>query len=416
MYKKCFILILLLPLAQLEALDFGLVINQFAALDSQLGNESKIMDNFEYRAGILPRVSFLLGDKTELFLSAGLTLGMEEKKAFYIPELLRNEIVFRLGNWGISAGRIHYADPLGIVALGLFDGFRVSYNSKVGAFGLGAWYTGFLFKKNANIIMTSKELSLYETSIDYGNFYNTYFAPRHLIASIDWEHPSVGEFLQLKAAITGQVDFSGSGDKYHSQYVTLKASMPIKSFSFGLGGSLALSEYQPTTEADAEQVDENKFSIAYALDMGIYWNLPTKINSRLSLTVHYTSGQTDGTISAFVPITNNTYGNIIGARLPGISIFALDYTVRLLNPLGLNLNASYFMRNDLGTYTAWPVNLEDNTGYFLGSEFFSRLVFSPISDLQFILGGGLFLPSLGNVSPKEKLKWRAELSAILALF
>jgi len=42
-------------------------------------------------------------------------------------------------------------------------------------------------------------------------------------------------------------------------------------------------------------------------------------------------------------------------------------------------------------------------------------LWSPASDLQINLGGGIFLPSLGNVAPNEKNFWRIEINAIFSL-
>ncbi|MDR0321262.1 MAG: hypothetical protein LBI28_07140 [Treponema sp.] len=410
MYRKYFslsiaVLLFLTPVF-LNAADFGFVLSQYAAKENQEGD---FLDGFEYRADLLPRLSFLVGERSEFFLSAGLTLGIKERGFIIIPELLRTEFSYRIGSWGINAGRIQYADPLGCITTGLFDGVRFTYRTKGGIFGAGLWYTGLLYKKNANITMNEGEMAHFNDPVEYDSFFDTYFAPSHLLASLDWEHPSVGEWLRLKAAITGQVDLSDNGEKYHSQYLTVKAVVPVKSFVFELGGSFEVAEIKPA-------VNDEDFSIAFAVDFGIFWTLPTAFHSRLSLTGRYSSGQTDGTIGAFVPVTNKFYGNILKARLPGISIFTLDYTARINQSLGTSLNISYFVRNDLGTYMAYPVNIKDNTGYFLGPELFAWLVWSPVSDIHINLGGGAFLPSGGNAGQDENLRWHVEISAILALF
>jgi hypothetical protein len=121
-------------------------------------------------------------------------------------------------------------------------------------------------------------------------------------------------------------------------------------------------------------------------------------------------------MGAFVPVSNKFYGNILKARLPATSVIALDYTARINQAMGASLNAAYCMRTDRGTYMAWPVNIEDNTGYLLGLELFGQFVWSPFSDLQLRLGGGAFLPSLGDVGPKEDPRWRVELNVVLAIY
>jgi hypothetical protein len=381
------------------ASDFGLLLNQYAGADNQDSGEA----GFEYKAGFLPRFFLPLGDSMSLFVSAGLTLGVDEGDFTVIPELLQTEYSYRSGNWGIKAGRIQYADPLGFIASGLFDGVSFSLNSTAGIFSAGAWYTGLLYKKNAVITVTDGDQVSYDTPVDYDDFFNTYFAPSRLLVSLDWEHPSVAELLHLKAALTVQTDLTDGDEKYHSQYVTVKAAMPYKSFVFELGGSF-------------ETAESEDFNIAFAWDLGVFWTLPTSFSSRLTFTGRFAGGNTGDVVGAFVPVTGKFYGNILKAKLSGISMLCLDYTARLAESLGMSLTASHFVRNDQGTYTAYPVNIADNTGYFLGTELFARLVWSPFSDLQVSFGGGAFLPSLGDINPDERVQWGVELTAILAFY
>ncbi|MDR0312908.1 MAG: hypothetical protein LBI14_04865 [Treponema sp.] len=381
-----------------SALDFGLLLNQ----NLGIGNEAaSIKDGFEYRADLWPRITYLIGDSGELYASAGLTLGINGNTPSFIPELLRTDFFYSFDTWGIRVGRMEYSDPLGIITTGLLDGARFSYYSMFGSFGVGVWYTGLLYKKNANITMTDADSDIYNAALD-GDFFNTYFAPKRLLVSLDWEHPSIADMLRLKAAITAQIDLSSSAKKYHSQYLTVKATLPVDSFVFELGGSLEIAE-------------SDNFKIAYALDFSAYWTLPTTFSSRLLLTWRYASGNTNGTIGDFRPVTGKFYGIILKARLPAISMLAFNYTARINRSMGMSLDMAYFMRTDLGTYTMYPVSTDDN-GYLLGLELYGRFVWSPLSDLQINIGGGAFIPALGNAGPKEKLKWHLGLNAVIALY
>jgi hypothetical protein len=382
------------------AADFGLLVDMYAEAD----NEKNEKAEFEFKVDIFPHISFLLNDSSSLFLSAGIAIGNVGGNFNLIPELLRNEFTYRPGNWEVRVGRIVYTDPLGFIAAGLFDGVQLSASTKAGIFSAGAWYTGMLYKKNAVITMTAKEQDSYNTPFDFGDFFKTYFAPNRFLASIDWEHPSVGELVHLRASVTAQADLTDTEEKYHSQYFTLKATLPVEEFVFELGGSLE------TVQAGALN------TTAFALDAGVFWMLSGSFDSRLSLTGRFTSGNTDGNTDAFVPVTGKFHGNIIRAKMSGITMLSLDYGARLAKPFAMGATASHFVRNDLGTYTEWPVNIEDNSGYFLGTEFYAWLVWNPLSDLQLNLGGGVFLPALGNVNPDEKPRWRVELTVILAAY
>jgi hypothetical protein len=397
------------------------LLGQHAEVNTEGGKEAAPSPGgFEYQASLLPYFSMLFGDSSELYISAGFSLIVEDN-VYFVPELLRTEYSYHSGNWRIRAGRIPYADPLDFIATGLFDGARFTYNTKMGNLGIGAWYTGLLYKKSANITMTTEDQASWNTPLDYGDFSNTYFASRRFLASLDWEHSSVAELLNLKAAITIQADLSGRDEKYHSQYFTVEAAMPFKSFGFELGGSLETSQFKWITIVAegtdlAETVDDQTNNVAFAWDFGVFWTLPTSFNSRLSLTGLFAGGNTGGTVGAFVPITGHLYGNVIQAKLSGISILSLDYTARFIENLETSLGVSYFVRNDLGTYLAWPINYADNTGYFLGPELFIRLDWNPVSDVQLSFGGGVFLPGMGNVNPDTQPKWHAELTAVITIY
>jgi hypothetical protein len=391
------------------AADFGLVLGQYAEFNTEGSEEAAPSPGgFEYQATLLPYFSMFFNDKSELFVSASVSLNVEDH-IYGVFELLRTEYSFHSGSWRIRAGRIHYSDPMDFIATGLFDGARFTYNTKLGNFGIGAWYTGLLYKKSANITMTVEDQLSWNTPLDYGDFSNTYFASRRFLSSLDWEHPSIGELLSIKAAITVQADLTGRDEKYHSQYLITKASMPLKSFVFEMGGSLEIAEFKP-------ELNNKSTKVAFAWDMSAFWTLPTSFNSKLSFTWLFTSGNTSGGVGAFVPVTGHLYGKVLQAKMSGISMMSLDYTAQFVDSFSATLGTSYFIRNDRGTYMAWPVNYAANDGYFLGQEVFFGLAWTPVSDIQLNLGGGVFLPGLGNVNPGEKPKWHADLTAVIVLY
>jgi len=398
---RCFCLfffaILILPVS-LPAFDFGLITNQYAGYYNQAGGEGI----FEYKGDLLPRFSGLIGDSGEFFISAGITFGVKDE-FYFVPELLRTEINLRFGGSAIRAGRIYYSDPLGFIAGGLFDGVQFSHSSSAGILGAGVLYSGLLYKETAKITMTDNDVDIYAAKLDYDDFANTYFAPARLLASLDWEHPSIAELFSLRVAITGQFDLSDADVKLHTQYLTLKASFPVKSLLFEIGGSL-----------EALQVDD-KFTMAFAGDFGVFWTLPLNFHSRLSFTGHIAGGRVDDFIGAFVPVTTKTYSGVFQPKLSALSILSLNYTARLDRTIGANLSASCFVRNDLGTHIGYPVS-GNSEGYFLGTEFLARIIWSPISDLQLNIGGGAFLPALGDAGPEEQALWRAEITVTLAIY
>jgi len=141
---------------------------------------------------------------------------------------------------------------------------------------------------------------------------------------------------------------------------------------------------------------------------------PIPLDSKLSFLARFASG---GDTSAFIPVTTVSQGNILGAKLSGITMIQADYTAQLLDTLQAGISSSYFIRNDTKTYIGYPLPDGKNTkGNTLGNEFFARLSWSPFYDIHANLGGGIFLPSMGNVYNTADSKWRVELNVILLLY
>jgi len=399
------IILILLPVSLL-AFDFGLTANIYTGY----GNDQTEENEFDFKANLWPRLTLLIDDNAEFFVSFGLSVD-KNKNPVFIPELLRTEFSMRFGNAGFKVGRINYSDPLSFIASGLFDGVHCYLNSNMGRFSAGAWYTGLLYKETANITMTKNDQDIYGTLFEYDKFSETYFAPEKLIASLEWNHPSIGELLNLNAAAVFQYDFFNEAGQYHNQYIIIKAGLPINSFFLELGGAVEFSQ-----EKTDKGVESNA---AFAGDFVFSWLPQTAANSRLSLNFKIAGGKDeDGKFTAFTPITTNYFGNILQIKMSGLSLLGLNYTMRISREIGTAITASYFIRNDLGTVRGYPVKEENQEEkvYFLGPEIFARLIWSPLSDTQFNLGAGAFFPMLGNAGPDEAIRWRVELSATLSLY
>jgi len=393
----------------LPALDFGFTLNQNAGISDS---------DFRYKGNLVPRISGLIGEDSDYYASVGLEAAYLDGLSF-IPELLRTEFSFRSSALAVKAGRMYHSDPLGLIASGLFDGARVSYDSSVGSFYAGAWYTGLLYKKRLNIEMTTTDYEQTNNPLDIDDILGTYFAPKRLLVGLGWEHLSLGgeasrllaslgwEHLNLwgeasaSAAFLGQFDLTG-GKALNSQYIAGKATVPVNTFSFGLGACIEFIQ------------QSGKFGTGLAAELGVGFVPPIPVISKLSLLFRYASG---GNAFAFLPVTTIGQGNILGAKLSGLSMISVDYSARLLDTLSAGISSSYFIRNDKKTYTGYPLpEGRSGGGNLLGNEFFVRLLWSPFSDIHVNLGGGIFLPSMGDAAPKAGSSWRTELNVILLLY
>ncbi|MDR1803537.1 MAG: hypothetical protein LBQ94_08015 [Treponema sp.] len=383
------------------AFDFGLILDQNGDYG---GYGSK--GSFGYSLSLIPRFSALLGTSADFYLSAGIRASYADGADWrFVPELLRTELSFYTGSLDFKAGRMYHSDPLGLIADGLFDGVKLSLDSEAGTFSLGAWYTGLLYKNRANILMTTADRELYLREFDFADFANTYFAPPRVVSSLGWERLSLGGPLQARAAVLAQFDL-GRDASLSSQYLAAKLSLPGYIFGFDLGGILELIE-KDGFGGDLE--------MAAAAELGFHLTPSTRLPQRLSLLGRYSSGGLAGDFIAYNPVTTKAQGEILKAGLSGISLVSLDYLIRPANTFSAGLISTCFIRSDLETYGGYPISGKSG-GYFLGTEFFGMLLWNPLSDLQVNLGGGVFMPSLGDANPGADVSWRAELNIIVSFF
>jgi len=397
--------VFLLRTFSLHAFDFGLVFSQDAETDVPAFDFERT--GFYIKGVLTPRFTARLGGKGSLYVSAAVSYEADpsdETDSFtVIPELTRTDVNFNFGIINLNAGRMFYGDPLGITADGLFDGALVSVVTRFGNIRAGAWYTGLLYRDRAKITMTSDEMESGGEKVDYENFADTYFAPSRVLAAVEYDHPSLAGFLGLKASILAQ--FDAGGGNLNSQYLTAALSVPLKSVIFDLGGCFELIEY------------DGKVTPAFAADIGLTFVLPTKLEKHIKLSWRYSSGVSeDETVGAFLPLTTVPQGEIVEAKLSGLSLLSLGFTGRLAKPLSAEAAFTYFIRNDLGTYRYYPVTEGDSEGFFLGAEIYGRLVWNITPGIRLNFGTGVFIPALGDAMPEADILWRVKLNMVFSIF
>ncbi|GHV69704.1 hypothetical protein AGMMS49928_13160 [Spirochaetia bacterium] len=375
--------------------DLGLLLDQTPEAGNSAGDPA-----FSYTGKLIPWVSAALREDLDFYVSAGLTAKLTDSDWTFFPELIRASLRFRFGGSQLEAGRIHYADPFGFIAAGMFDGLSFETGLGTGIFSLGAYYTGFLYKKTANIAITTKELIDHNSPLDWEDFGGTYFSPRRVLAQVSYTDSLWGR-LRLKLALLGQFDVSGEENLYHSQYLAARFSFPWKFFIFEGGGVMELIE-----------AAETEPKTAFAGELGLFLMPPGGITDRIYLGGRWSSGkQENDSVTAFMPLTTVSQGKILKASFSGLASIAAGYNARLHQKLALEVEGRYFLRTDLGTYTVWPVR--DPDSYLLGAEVYTQFTYSPVSDLRLNLGGGAFIPAPEHNSD---VRWQIQLNALLALF
>jgi hypothetical protein len=205
-----------------------------------------------------------------------------------------------------------------------------------------------------------------------------------------------------------------SPDVYHSQYFVMKAGVPVGDLLFEAGGSVGTSQSGYVNEG----IGFNNLSLAG--EAAVHYILPSRSLTRVSLIGRHATGVSNeegSSFDMFIPITSKYLGEVLQIKFSGITAVSVDISSRLHESLGVVVSTSYFIRGDnVVSEFIYPDN--ENTNYegkLLGAEVFGRLIWSPFSDLSFILGGGLFAPAYGNYWVNEKPKWRVELTSSFGL-
>jgi hypothetical protein len=366
------------------AADYGVILSEEF--------ETRARDDTEIRSKTIlaPWLSLPLGDKADLYLSAGGSLyynrDNRETPEFF-PELFRLEASLRpFSSLTLRAGRVDYRDPSLFTAKGRFDGLDVSWDPGAFRLSAGAYYTGFLYRDTANISVTPGDPVDYGAELDYGDFSATYFAPRRLLASLRLEYPGfISNRGTLHAGLLSQYDLSDAPERFHTQYALLRYALSLPG-GFDLNAAGAVSLRLP------EDGDLPPAAFAASVEAGVL--LPGSLAGRFSLGGRWASGEGPST-SAYFPVIQEAQGTVLRQGFSGLMVFKAGYEARLFSALSAEAAARYFIRTDSSTFSDPYLNDSDDS-YLLGLEASLSLLWAPFSDLSFTLGGGVFFPQTGR--------------------
>jgi hypothetical protein len=108
----------------LFAVDVGLVLDQNAEYAGS-GDDTV----FTYKGIAIPRVTGLVGDAGDFYISAGFSY--KNNPWGFVPEILRTDFNWRSVDMELNIGRMEYDDLISYIASSLFDGARYSQNTDV---------------------------------------------------------------------------------------------------------------------------------------------------------------------------------------------------------------------------------------------------------------------------------------------
>jgi len=360
------------------SLDFGLLLEQ------NIEAENKY---FSYAPAFIPWFSWYNGQGISLYLSGLFSLkyinyddGVSDndglRKPYFLPELSRFSFTYSSGQASFEAGRVEYADILGQTASGLFDGLRFQTATPIGDVSVGAFYTGLLYKETAKILMTGNDAAEYAKPVES---FSEYCASKRLLAFGRLDMPLL-EYHNLFFEVLAQFDLNGNDEKLHSQYAQAALEIFTKN-NMKISGGFVF---------ETMENGDNDFTAAFGALAAFETDVPGSLNDSLKLTAKFSSGPLNETFTGFTPLSSITQGMIFPGTFSGLWLARVDYKVRLLPSLFAETNISYFGR----TYSE-----AGSDGNLYSGEIWASFAWQPLEDIRITLGGGVFIPGLGNAYP-----------------
>jgi hypothetical protein len=395
------IVLIMAAAASVTAADFGLILSGTGEYVSDTGGEG-----FGFTGSFSPWFSTVLGEKMSFYLSGKAAFEYEhDKKDWKWPplfELDRTELSFHPARTiYLSLGRQRYRDSGGMIAAGFFDGLSGSFSLGWARLSLGAFYTGFLYKETADILMTAEDLESYSKPLDYGAP-DTYFASRRVLLPLDIEFPDLASRLSLAFTLLAQIDVNDAST-LHTQYVETQFGIDVVDTL-----RLVLTGIGALAENEGEDVRGH-----LAAAFGLNWELPGSLTDMFTAEFRWGSGVVNDAIGSFTPVSGTAQGTVFTPTLQGLMKAGAAYTARLHRIVSLSAEAAVFWRTDVETFK--DVELDGaSKNRFLGTEAGGSLIVAPQSALRLTAGGGAFFPG-GAFVENAAVRWKINMGIILSL-
>jgi len=379
--------LLLLSAAFVFSIDYGLLADQELELTNHVSS---------YTPAITPWFSWD-SERMSVYVSSIFTLKyysydseMADSsgwvKPVLRPELSYCAMKYRIDQkYSLEAGRIEYTDVMGFTATELFDGLRFKALTPVGTINAGTFYTGFLYKETAEILMTTHDT--YQYARAWNGDFDSYAASRRAFTAVRWDMP-IGEDYTLSAESLFQFDLNNTDDILHSQYGEVQMVLCLPNMPELTAGLLF----------EAMEYKDRDFTVALGALARARMDVPGPLKDQLSAAIKLSSGWGNDTFTAVIPISARAQGMVFSETISGLASFSTDYTVRILDSLLAGGSLRYFAR----TY-----NEPASKGYLYGGEAWASVAWQPYDDIRLTLGGGAFFPGLGNIYPDgTDLMWK----------
>ena len=358
-----------------------------------LDQRIKIENNqFTSDTSLSPWSSFDIGKNVSAYLSGILTLrytGFYDDGSLYysnwvfIPEFSRFVFIYRINEkMSLEIGRLEFSDVLNFTASGLFDGARFKMVLPAGSLSASLLFSGFLYKETASIIMTGRDAADYAVLFD-GKDYKYYRASNRMLMSVRWDMPLKLPKIEdsiLSADVLTQFDLNNTDDYLNTQYGAALLEFYPRDM-LRITGGLLFGTMQ----------NSQGLGMAFGFLAQCKTEVPfTSAADLFGVTAKATFGTTDNGFNSYQPINGIPQGYVFEGTLSALASLSADYNIKINKSLFSECAFRYFM----STY-----NNSDNSLY--GGEFWASLAWQPLEELLVYIGGGVFLPGMGNVYPKN---------------
>jgi hypothetical protein len=324
-----------------------------------------------------------------------------------------------------TAGRFVFSDFTGHVLNHKLDGVMLTAAFPIAVVSAGAGYSGFLLKPSSLILMTRTD------SADQSNS-GVFFAAPRLVEKVDILFPNILSRQDLEVTAVLQQDLRPENGiiqpGQQQQFVTGLSGGGLSSqyWGVGLSGAVVSNLYYnsffylntgSTLSYVADASSGTGFSWEYAPmlaflgGIGLRYFNESLLSSRMELQAVYSSGDADnttyqegntaGSSTIFVPISQDTLGIAFQPQWGNMILIDANYSLKpfsrsptVMQYLQLMLRVLSFLRPTTGAIS--QVGLDPaSADLYLGTEGDAILNFRPFSDLGTALSLGCFIPNPG---------------------
>jgi hypothetical protein len=383
--------------------DFGLLVNTTAEYAPALNKKIPA-----FTGSLSPWVSAILGGKANLYFSGKFTFEYESQNEEWVwpflAELERTELNFRpVSTVYFTLGRQRFRDNTGMIVSGLFDGLLGNFSLGRMRLSLGAFYTGFLYKETAEILMTEEDRIAYDEPLDYADL-NSYFASRRAFVPLVLEFSDLSPRTSLSLTALAQFGFNDTeSPELNTQYLELR---------FGLDPADVL-RLSFTGIGEVAETGGSKPEFGFAAAAGADWDIPGALPDMVSVFARWGSGAVNDIIGPFRPVSCVSQGVIFTPTLSGLLTGRISYTMRPHRVFSLSAEGAVCFRTDTETFRDSDLD-KTSIERFLGSEFYGALVWVPQSATRVTAAGGAFFPGNAYISD-AKIRWKVNLAIDLSL-